>query len=326
MRVHLLREPKPDDFQLLKSLVPEHVEWSAGPIQDHQADFSILVAGFPSQEDLAASPNLTTLVIPWAGLPELTRQYLKQHPDVVVHNIHHNASSVAESALTLLLAVAKETLPFDAKMRQHDWGSRYDSDNQSLLLDGKQALVLGYGAIGKRIARLCHAFGMRVHATRRSQLKSEEIFEDLWVHPPHKLHDLLPTTQALILSVPLTDETRGLLGGQELGSLPSNAVLVNIGRGAIVDEEALFLALKEKSLFGAGLDVWYNYPKDIPSRNNTPPSKFPFHTLDNVIMSPHRADHCDDTGRLRMLHLAEVLKAAALGQTLPNPVNLAVGY
>ncbi|TNE45461.1 MAG: hypothetical protein EP343_26465 [Deltaproteobacteria bacterium] len=326
MRVHLLREPQPDDFRLLKSLVPGHVEWTAGPILAQSADFSILVAGFPSQEDLAASPNLTTLVIPWAGLPEPTRIYLQQHPDLVVHNIHHNASSVAESAITLLLAVAKETLPFDAKMRNHDWGSRYDNDNQSLLLDGKQALVLGYGAIGKRIARLCHAFGMTVHSTRRSQQESVQIEEGKWIHPTSKLHELLPETQVLIISVPLTDETRGMIGSQELAKLPSNAVLVNIGRGAIVDEEALFLALKEKHIFGAGLDVWYNYPKDIPARKYTPPSKYPFHTLDNVVMSPHRADHCDDTGRLRMIHLAEVLKAAALGEELPNPVNLDVGY
>lgn len=326
MRVHLLRPPQPHDLALLKSLVPEQVEFTSGVISEKNADFSILVAGFPSADDLAASPHLTKLVIPWAGLPEPTKEFLKNHPDVVVHNIHHNASTVAESALTLLLAVAKETLRFDANLRKNDWGGRYDDDHNSMLLDGKNALILGYGAIGKRIGRLCLAFGMNVRATRRSLDEVKELPEGIFVHPTHQLRALLPSTHVLIVSVPLTEATRGMIGKEEFDLLPHRAVLVNIGRGAIVDEEALFQALESGKLLGAGIDVWYNYPKDIPSRKSTQPSKFPFHTLSNVVMSPHRADHCDDTGRLRMIHLAEVLKAAALGQTLPNQVDVDRGY
>jgi phosphoglycerate dehydrogenase-like enzyme len=103
-------------------------------------------------------------------------------------------------------------------------------------------------------------------------------------------------------------------------------VLINIARGPIVDEAALYNALRGGSLYGAGLDVWYNYPADEQSRSHTAPSYHPFHELDNVVMSPHRAGGSDETERLRMAHLAELLNAAARGEPMPNRVNLQAGY
>lgn len=108
--------------------------------------------------------------------------------------------------------------------------------------------------------------------------------------------------------------------------LPSDAVLVNVGRGSIVDEAALCHALREGMLYAAGLDVWYNYPGDKSARSCTPPSTYPFHELDNVVMSPHRAGGSKETGMQRMSHLAALLNAAARGEEMPNRVNLQAGY
>ena len=107
---------------------------------------------------------------------------------------------------------------------------------------------------------------------------------------------------------------------------PKDSIIVNVGRAALIDEEALYNALKERTIFAAGLDVWYNYPSNVKARQSTPASRFPYHELTNVVMSPHRAGHTSDKEILRMEHLAELLLAAARGEPLPNRVNLEAGY
>jgi phosphoglycerate dehydrogenase-like enzyme len=117
-----------------------------------------------------------------------------------------------------------------------------------------------------------------------------------------------------------------LIGAAELALLPAPGVLVNIGRGRIVDEAALYGALRDGRLSAAGLDVWYSYPPDEAARAHWPPSAYPFHELDNVIMSPHRGGAADETARLRMGALAEMLNAAAAGREMGNRVDLGAGY
>ncbi len=101
---------------------------------------------------------------------------------------------------------------------------------------------------------------------------------------------------------------------------------MNVGRGAIVDEGALYQALKNGQLAAAGIDVWYNYPKDEASQANTPPSQYPFGELDNVVLSPHRGGDDKDIDVARMRDLAELLNAAARGNEMANRVNVVAGY
>ena len=103
-------------------------------------------------------------------------------------------------------------------------------------------------------------------------------------------------------------------------------MLVNIGRGLIVDQAALYAALRDGRLHSAGLDVWYNYPEDKEARSNTSPADFPFHELDNVVMSPHRGSDTPATEAARMPHLARLLNAAARGEPIPNRLDLIAGY
>ena len=108
--------------------------------------------------------------------------------------------------------------------------------------------------------------------------------------------------------------------------LPQGAVLVNVGRGPIVDEEALFRALRDGHLHSAGLDVWYNYPPDEESQDKTFPASQPFHELDNVVLSPHRGGATMESNFLRMEHLATLLNAVARGEPLANKVDIIAGY
>jgi phosphoglycerate dehydrogenase-like enzyme len=232
---------------------------------------------------------------------------------------------VAELALMLLLAAAKFALRYDRALRANDWRIRYERPAPTILLDGRTALILGYGAIGRRVAAACRALGMTTLATRR-RLDAPAIEEGTEIHPAGALRDLLPRADALIICLPHTPQTDGLLGAAELALLPSHSVLVNIGRGRIVDEVALYETLRDGRLAAAGLDVWYSYPPDEAARANWPPSAYPFHELDNVIMSPHRGGATDETARLRMTALAEMLNAAAAGREMGNRVDVDAGY
>jgi phosphoglycerate dehydrogenase-like enzyme len=291
-----------------------------GPVP---TDTNVLISGRPKREHLEERKNIRAVIIPWSGISDETRQLIADYSAITLHNLHHNAAPVAELALALLLATAKSVVPLDRSLREHDWSPRY-LPSASLLLEGKSALILGYGAIGRRVAAFCRHLGMDVSAIRRNPESNSD--SEVTVHPPEALHALLPSTNALMICLPHTQETDGLLGQTELDLLPTDGVLVNIGRAKIVDEGALYTTLRDGRIHGAGLDVWYNYPADKGSRSNTPPANYPFHKLDNVVMSPHRGGDTTDSNRLRMIHLANLLNAAAEGKPMPNLVDLIAGY
>jgi phosphoglycerate dehydrogenase-like enzyme len=244
-------------------------------------------------------------------------------PQVAVHNLHHNAVAAAEMAVALMLAASKFIVPNDRALRRHDWTPRYLL-NPAVVLSGQTVLILGYGSIGRRVAAACRGLGMRVIATRRSPSAEHE----QGVYPDHAVAELLPQADVLVIALPLTDETEGLIGEEELAMLPARSVLVNVGRGPIVDEASLYAALRDGVVHAAGLDVWYNYPRDEASRSDTPPSDYPFHRLDNVVLSPHRAGGGGsvEIERRRMRHLAELLNTALAGREMANRVDVETGY
>jgi phosphoglycerate dehydrogenase-like enzyme len=147
------------------------------------------------------------------------------------------------------------------------------------------------------------------------------------VYAPRSLPELLPAADVLVSCLPLTTRTEAIIGEAELALLPENALLVNVGRGAVVQEKALFNALRSGRLGGAGLDVWYQYPSE-EARANTPPSAYPFGELDNVVLSPHRAGALGmgESELMRMDALAVSLNAAARGEGIPYRVDVVEGY
>ena len=325
LSVHLLGEPQPGVLDHLRSLLEPSISLSTGTEPRDYPGFQTLVAGVPTADHLAASQALRTLIIPWSGLPTSTRTLLLDHPEIAVHNLHHNAGAAAELALALLLAAAKFVVPMDRALRAYDWSPRY-RPNPSILLEGRRALILGYGCIGTRVAEMCRGFRMRVTGVRRRPGRTASGCPDP-VHSPGSLPELLPGAEALVVCLPLTTSTEGMIGEAELALLPKNALLVNVGRGAVVHEKALFDALRSGRLGGAGLDVWYRYPSE-DARTDTPPSAYPFEELDNVVLSPHRAGALGmgESEFMRMEALAASLNAAARGEQVPHRVDVEEGY
>lgn len=326
MHVHLLNHLEPAEFQALEAGLAPEILITHGSQNPLPQGVNIFVAGRPERTHLENCPSLQAVVIPFAGLPEPTRILLQEFPHLQVYNLHHNAPQVAEMTIALLLAAAKLLIPYDQALRKNDWSPRYASP-RGTLLDGKTCLILGFGAIGQRAGRACHAFGMHILATRRHPERLVPVDYPAHIHSPADMLSLLPQANALIITLPLTDETRGLLGARELGTLPQGAVLVNVGRGPIVDEKALFEALKNGPLSAAGLDVWYTYPSSPETRSTTSPSVYPFHELDNVVMSPHRAGAVIENEDLRIKGLVELINALHRGETpAANRVDLQLGY
>jgi len=321
LNVHLHKENNQAFIANLKSLIDEGINLTWGDALPDPANCHILVSGVPVKEIMEACVNLKYLIIPWAGLPRATRQLMLDYPHIAVHNIHHNAPPVAEMAFLLMLALIKNIITIDSTFRKHDWRMRY-IDGSAGLVSGKRVLILGYGAIGRNIASRCAAFNMEVSAISYSG-KSED--DNIKIFPPSKLDDLLLQTDVLFLSLPLTDDTKGLIDRKRLSMLPDGAIIVNISRGRIIDEKALYDTLKSGRI-KAGLDVWYNYPESEDDRKNTPPSEYPFHELPNVIMTPHLAENTDQTEAFRAEELAKLLNLAAKGEPLPNRVDVEKGY
>lgn len=256
-------------------------------------------------------------MIPYTGLPLATRELLLERPELPVYNLHHNAEPTAELALGLLLAAAKRIVPIDRRFREGNAKDRGDR-SQALRLAGRRALVLGHGAIGRRIAEGCRGLGLEVQVlARRARCEG-----GVRVHGADDLAALLPSSEVLLIALPGTPETEGLLGAAELAALAPDAILVNVARGAIVDEAALYEALRSGRLFGAGLDVWWE-----PVGGEHPfPAQHPFAELENVVLSPHRAGHVRDDHGARARHLIALLKTLAQGHEPQTRVDVVAGY
>ncbi len=184
-----------------------------------------------------------------------------------------HAGPLAEFALLGLLAFAKGLPRLRADQRAHRWGHYPVAE-----LSGQTLLIVGLGQIGEEVARLAEAFGMRViGVNRRASSDSPHVHA---VRHTSELHECLPEADAIVISVPLTEETRGLIDAAAIGRIKPGAIFVNIGRGGVVDETALIEALRGGRLAGAALEVFAREPL---------PAESPLWDLPNVLVSPHTA-------------------------------------
>jgi D-2-hydroxyacid dehydrogenase (NADP+) len=185
------------------------------------------------------------------------------------------------------------------------------------LLSGKTLAIVGYGAIGKELARLGKAFGMRVVGTRRSALRAARARYVDQLYPREQMGDMLAESDFVVLALPATPDTYKMFGEKELGRMKPTAFLVNIGRGSTVDEEALVRVLKEKKIGGAGLDCFFKEPL---------PADSPLWEMPNVIITPHVAGVREDYQALATDVFCENLKRYLNGRRLMNLVDKKKGY
>lgn len=322
--VHLYKTSFPDQYKEFLDALDPDIQITIGEKIPHPAIYDILVYPTPSKAWIEASPALKAVVIPWAGVPQSTKKLMKNYPGISLHNLHHNSLNTAEFGFALFLTAAKQIIPMDSALRKNDWTPRY-SGTQAILLCGRTALILGFGEIGQNLGDYCLAFGMRVLATKKhpEEFSGDQRFE---IFPDSKLHDLLPKADVVFIALPLTSETENLINQKEISLMPNGSILINVGRGPVVNQYALYKAVSEGHLRAAGSDVWYNYPSSVETRIDTPPADVPFGELENFVLSPHRAGTVEGIEHQEIRALADLLNTANRGQTIPNKVDLSKGY
>jgi len=215
-----------------------------------------------------------------------------------------NSASVAEQAMAHVLALAKDLARQDRTLRN----GLFDQRGVTRSLAESTMGILGLGSIGSEIASRALAFGTEVHAIDPLAKTDLPIAS---LRGPEALGEILPLCDVVVLSLPLTEETTGIIGAAELAMMKEDASLVNVGRGALVDQRALYEHLVAHSRFTAGLDVWWKYPaftSELVESHWGHPFDYPFHLLDNVTMTPHMAAY---SGRARERMLAVVLESVA---------------
>ncbi|MFB6152134.1 MAG: D-2-hydroxyacid dehydrogenase [Haloarculaceae archaeon] len=208
-----------------------------------------------------------------AGVDHLPRDDLRERGVALTSASGIHAEPIAEQVLGYLLTFERGLHVAGRQQRRGVWEGIDGGE-----VRGKTMCVVGLGAIGSRTAELASALGMTVVGTKRDPSDAPAAADE--VHPPDALHDLLPRTDYLVLACPLTEETEGLVGTEELELLGGDALLVNVARGAVVDEDALVDALRSHRIRGAALDVFEAEP--------LPPDS-PLWDLSNVVVTPHMA-------------------------------------
>ena len=240
-------------------------------------------------------------------------------PGVAICNAYGHEAAIAEYVLMAMLVWAHRFRQIEADFRLNSsWAPSWvHSGAPHGEIRGQTLGIVGLGRVGQEVAKRAAVFGCRVIAANRSPREPGESVER--VYPLAALDDMLPLCDTVAICAAFAPETEGLFDARRLGLMKSSAFLVNIARGAIIDEDALYAALRDKTIGGAAIDVWWQYPTAAePSRR---PSRHPFHELPNVIMTPHNSGWTSGMVRRRWDEIAENLRRFVRGEPLMNLVT-----
>ncbi|MEO1130376.1 MAG: D-2-hydroxyacid dehydrogenase [Planctomycetota bacterium] len=266
-------------------------------------------------EFLAAADQLRWVQSPSAGVAWLLEREGMDDEDIVLTNMQGiHGPAIAEHVFGMLLSLTRDLRYYQQPEQRGTW-NRGGSPTDPIALSGRTMLVVGLGGIGREVARRAKGFDMTVLATRRSRTEPPPYVDRLGT--ADELDALLPLADVVVLCVPLTDETEGMIDAGALARMQPGSYLVNIARGRVVDQDALVNALERGHLAGACLDV--TTPEPLPADH-------PLWSMPNVIITPHVASRAALTGTRRRALLFENVRRFGAGEPLLNVVDKAAGY
>jgi phosphoglycerate dehydrogenase-like enzyme len=281
----------------------------------------VIIGGRIDRDIFERAAKLKLVVVPFTGVNHLPFDILKER-GVQVANSHGNAWYVAERTMALILAYYGKVVEYHNDLRKGLWhgfwvGQGLEDTWESV--DGKTAAILGTGEIGKYLAGMLKSFRVRTIGFKRRRVKElPENFDEIL----YDLEETVERSDMVIIALPSTDATKGLFDASLLSKMRGK-LLVNIGRGDIVDEQALFESLKNGSLGGAALDCWYTYPAEGTMGF---PSRYPVYELDNVVLSPHAAGYTRQAAEKSIEQACGNLLSFLRTGTPLFPVDTEAGY
>jgi phosphoglycerate dehydrogenase-like enzyme len=282
------------------------------------ADVEVLVAMAFTPTMAEAATGLRLLQVPGAGLDRIDRQALR--PETALANVHGHESGIADYVIGAMIALSRSFARIDAALREGRWESQWAVGRAPPPLwpelAGKTLGILGFGHIGAAVARRALAFDMRIRAIRRRA--AAPVPAGVEVGGPEALDALLRAADHLLITLPLSDETRGLIDQRRLALMKPSAILINVARAESVDETALYQALLAGRLGGAALDVWYRYPSGA---GPMVPAAAPFQELENVLMTPHVSGWTEGMLAARASLIAANIERIARGEPPENAIG-----
>lgn len=258
---------------------------------------------------IALGEQLKLVTTIYAGTDAFPLQDMKARGTQLCNGVGINTNAVAEYALMGMLNLAKNFPAVWAAQQAHDW--LRDAPGKAEL-EGSKALIIGYGAIGRRIGRMLDGFGVEVTGVRRSPAGEPNMLG------PDEWRARLGTFDWVVIAAPATSETAHLIGAAELAAMKQQAYVVNIARGLLVDQEALIAALEQRQIAGAFLDV--TDPEPLPPEH-------PLWSAPNTIITMHLSGRAQTRMFQRAAQLfLDNLERYRSGAPLINEVNLDLGY
>jgi phosphoglycerate dehydrogenase-like enzyme len=265
------------------------------------------------REVFGTSPNVRWVHSKAAGLDNTLFPELIESPVPLTNGRGVFSQSLGEFALAAVLYFAKDF----RRMVRNQIAGRWEPFDV-VEVTGQTAGIVGYGDIGRAAATRLRAMGLRILAVRRQgpSLYNVDPLVDQIYSPDGRL-EMIARCDYVVVAAPLTPDTRGMIGEAEFAAMKPNAVVINVGRGPVIDEAAMVRALTEGRIKGAGLDVFEKEPLS---------EGHPFYRLENVLLSPHCADHTADWQEQAMRFFLEQFERFRTGEPLRNVVNKKQGY
>jgi len=271
-------------------------------------DADVLITTKFDEAMAGGTPHLKLLLCPSAGTEGLDRRFLA--PGITVINGAGHEIPIAEYVIGALVALRQKTLQADRALRDGRWEFGFLGPGGFVdELMGSRLGLLGFGRIGKEVVPRTAAFGMETTALTMHPEKVARLMPGLKrvgdLKRDDEVDELCAACDAVVLCCELSDRTRGMIDARRLALMKSSAVIVNVSRGPVVDEEALYEALRDHRIAGAALDVWYDYPQRRGDR--VQPSRFPFGELDNVVMTPHCSGWTEGHRERKLARMAKAI-------------------
>ena len=294
-------------------LLPDDLSGSADKKVFAAAD---VIVGNRYDKSLPHPTALKLFHLPSAGYDAVDLGLMPE--SVTVCNCFGHEQAIAEYVMAALLARHVPLRDADAKLRKKDWAYRSGAPHRAHgEIAGKTIGLLGFGYIGKAIAKRARAFEMNIYVANRSVISGSDLIDRFY-----RLDDLYAfcgSIDVLVVCLPLAAATTGIVNADAFAAMKPDAVIVNVSRGPIVNEHALYDALVSNRIAGAIIDTWYTYP--TLDEESVLPSSLPFHELPNVVMTPHMSGWTDGTLRRRREAIAANINRYARGEPCMNIVR-----